>query len=126
MRRAVDDRTVPCQGHAVRVTLSVGATLVDVPPLHLAAAVERADQAVYRTKAGGRDCLRWHPALLPPVGPSPSIRRRFRCPRPLMRAGAMRIRVPFPHNPPRAAPALRLHGRLSDRGPQFPPRRLSC
>ena len=65
MRRAVGDRTVPCQGHAVRVTLSVGATLIDVPPLHLAAAVDRADQAMYRAKAGGRDGLRWYPDLLP-------------------------------------------------------------
>lgn len=68
MRQAVGARPVRYQNQEVPITVSMGATLVDVPPLNLAEAVERCDKAVYRAKAGGRDCLRWHPDLLPASG----------------------------------------------------------
>ncbi len=65
MRQAVGARPVRYQSHGVPITVSMGATLVDVPPLSLAEAVERSDHALYRAKKDGRDCLRWHPDLLP-------------------------------------------------------------
>jgi diguanylate cyclase (GGDEF)-like protein len=61
IRRTVSARPIVHRGTRIPVTVSVGATLCNSTPLDLDAAVARADTALYAAKAGGRDCLRWHP-----------------------------------------------------------------
>jgi diguanylate cyclase (GGDEF)-like protein len=47
------------------VTLSIGATLFDKPPVSLTALIEQGDAALYESKRGGRDSLRLTGLLLP-------------------------------------------------------------
>jgi GGDEF domain-containing protein len=50
------DKTVPTPQ---AVTLSIGANLFDQPPASLAALIEQGDVALYQSKRGGRDSIRF-------------------------------------------------------------------
>ncbi|MCY1447699.1 diguanylate cyclase (GGDEF) domain protein [compost metagenome] len=50
------DKTVPTPQ---AVTLSIGANVFDQPPASLAALIEQGDVALYQSKRGGRDSIRF-------------------------------------------------------------------
>jgi diguanylate cyclase (GGDEF)-like protein len=65
IREAVSRTPVYFGSHAIRVTVSVGATLLEGNADGFEKALARADQALYRAKAEGRDRLVWNPPLQP-------------------------------------------------------------
>lgn len=56
VRQAVQERTVEVQGQQVRVTVSIGMASY-APGKTVAQLLEQADQALYRAKSGGRNCV---------------------------------------------------------------------
>lgn len=71
IRRAVCDHALRCQGLRLAVSVSIGVALLEHPDDDIDAALARADEAMYRAKQSGRNCVQMqHPAGTAPAAPT--------------------------------------------------------
>ena len=73
LRNKISERSTPCSGDAVTVTASFGMTQALPAEITVPTMVARADAALYRAKAEGRNRVRVASHTFDPVDPSPNV-----------------------------------------------------